>query len=194
MKRKRDRGTTYLLFISVAALILVVGLISLQPQATLLRLISRGTSLLGYCAIFLAIISAAYLQQVVRIFGRSFIQVHHVLSVAGLILITVHPLTLALESPSWRLFLPSFDSLTSFLRLGGRPAWYLLAIAALAAVWRRRMSRGWRVLHILNYVAFWLGTAHAMMIGTDFQFSAVRLAAIGMSLAVVAVFVQKRFL
>lgn len=192
MKRTGNRRLWYLVLVGITALILVSGLISLQPYGTPLNWFIRGAALLGYLAVFLAIISAAYLRQLVRFFGRPFIQVHHILSVTGLILITLHPLGVALDSATLSVFLPRFDSWTIFLQFGGRLAWYLLGIAALAAAFSKAIGHNWRVIHFLNYVAFWLATVHAVMIGTNFQYAVVKAVAISMALMVVATFIQKR--
>jgi len=85
-----------------------------------------------------------------------------------------------------------FGSLVVFLQLGGRSAWYLIAAASLAAVLREVVGRNWRVIHFLNYVAFLLGTIHAVTIGTDFQRGIVKAAPIVLALVVVATFIQKR--
>lgn len=165
---------------------------SLRPSGSPLNWFIRGTALLGYLAVFLSIISSAYMKQIYRIFGRSFIKVHHILSVAGLILVTLHPLGEALRSTSFRVFLPRFDSWRVFLQLGGRPAWYLIVAASLAAVLRKTIGKNWRVVHFLNYVAFSLGTAHAIMIGTELQHAVSRAVAVILAAVVVATFIQKR--
>ena len=64
--------------------------------------------------------------------------------------------------------------------------------AALAAVLRKTLGQNWRVIHFLNYIAFWLITVHAIRIGTDFQGDVVQLVSILMALVVLAIFVQKR--
>jgi DMSO/TMAO reductase YedYZ heme-binding membrane subunit len=192
-ERKRKRGTLYLILIGIAALILVVLLVSLgSTGATFISRFIRGTALLGYLALFLATLSSIYMRQMFQFFGRPFIKVHHTLSVSGLILVTLHPLGVAIASSSWRAFLPKFDSLTVFLKLGGRPAWYLIGAAALAAVWRKSIGQNWRWIHALNYVAFLLGTIHAIMIGTDFVSPVMRVIAGAMGAIVVGAFVQKR--
>jgi DMSO/TMAO reductase YedYZ heme-binding membrane subunit len=89
-------------------------------------------------------------------------------------------------------FLPRFDSWVIFLQLGGRLAWYLIVTASLAAALRKVVGRNWRVIHLLNYVAFLLGTIHAVMIGTDFQSGITRAASIVLGFIVIATFIQKR--
>ncbi len=192
MKREKAHRIWFLVPVGVAMLVLTISLMSLQPHPSLLSWLVRGTALLGYQAIFLAIVSSAYMKQMFRIFGRPFIKVHHVLSVAGLILITLHPIGAAVDAASVGVFLPRFDSLATFFRLGGRLAWYLLAAASLTAALRRGTGRTWRVIHFLNYVAFLLGTTHAIMIGTDFQSAPAKAVAIVLALVVVATFAQKQ--
>lgn len=192
MARKKSRYMWYLVLLAVVALVLVSGLISLQPYGTPLNWFIRGAAILGYLSVFLAIVSSAYMRQLVRFFGRSFVQVHHILSVTGLVLLTLHPLGVALDSANLGVFLPRFDSWLVFLQLGGRPAWYLIGAAALAAVLRRTIGQNWRVVHLLNYVAFLLATAHAAMIGTSFQTPIARAVLVVMALVIVVVFIQKR--
>ena len=192
MTRRRPRKTEYFALAGLVALILVSGLISLQPYGSPINWITRGAALLGYLAIFLAIVSSAYLRQLVRFFGRPFVQVHHILSVTGLILITLHPLSVAWSSMSLGVLLPRFDSWRVFLQLGGRPAWYLIAAAALAAALRSVIGQRWRAIHLLNYAAFLLGTVHAILIGTDFQQPVIKAVAIIMAIVVVATLIQKQ--
>ena len=117
--------------------------------------------------------------------------------IAGLVLITLHPLAVAWSSKSLGVFVPLFDSWLVFLQWGGRVAWYLIGIAALAALlrtsfkqqWRRQW---WRIVHMLNYLAFFLATAHAILLGSDFQSLVMRILAIVMALVLVGTWLQKR--
>ena len=193
MARMSKSGKTwYLILIGIVALILVSGLISLRPYGTPLNWLIRGAALMGYLAIFLSVLSSAYMRQIYRIFGRPFVKVHHVLSVTGLVLVTLHPLGAAIDAGSLKVFLPKFDSWGIFLQLGGRPAWYLIAAASLAAVLRKTIGRTWRTIHFLNYLAFLLVTVHAIMIGTDLQHTIVKAVSVALALVVVVIFIQKR--
>ncbi|MBN1979277.1 MAG: hypothetical protein JW918_17920 [Anaerolineae bacterium] len=170
----------------------VVALQFLQPGAPPISWVIRIAALMGYFCIFGAIVTSAYLRQMVRWFGRPFLKVHHTLSIAGLVLVTIHPLAVAWQALSLRVFIPAVDSWYSFFALGGRPAWYLLGVGALAAVLRGVIGKKWRLLHALNYLAFWLATVHGILIGTSVQNWAMRLVFGAMALGVLAVFVQKR--
>jgi len=178
------------LMLIVAAV--VVALQLLQPSAQPISWVIRTAALMGYFCIFGAIVTSAYLRQMIRWFGRPFLKVHHILSIAGLVLATVHPLAIAWQALSLRVFIPAVDSWYRFFALGGRPAWYLLGIGALVAVLRGVIGKNWRLLHTLNYLAFWLATVHGILIGTSVQNWAMRLVFGAMALGVLAVFVQKR--
>jgi DMSO/TMAO reductase YedYZ heme-binding membrane subunit len=174
------------------ALILTIAAESLNLWGTPLHGAIRGMALLGYQSVFLAIVSSAYMRQLVRLFGRPFIQVHHVVSVTGLILITLHPLGVALNEATISVLVPRFDSALAFPRLGGQLAWYAIALAALVALLRRSIGQPWRVVHMLNYIAFLLATVHANLIGTDLQHIVTRAVSTVMALVIMGVFVQKR--
>jgi predicted ferric reductase len=148
--------------------------------------------MVGYVAIFAAIVSSAYMRELYRLLGRPFLWGHHVVSISGLILIVIHPLALATETASAAVFVPKFNSWLVFWQLGGRPALYLIAVASIGALLRKRWRKSWRNIHMLNYIAFLLGTVHAVLIGTDFGQPFLRLVPIAMALVVVGVFVRKR--
>lgn len=188
----KSRKTWYLVLVGTVTLILVSILISLRPYGTPLNWLIRGAALMGYLAIFLSVVSSAYMRQMSRIFGRPFIKVHHILTMTGLVLVTLHPLGAAIDAGSLSLFLPRFDSLVAFLEWGGRPAWYLITAASLAAVLRKSIGRNWRTVHLLNYVAFLLVTIHANMLGTDLQHTIVKAVSVALALVVVVIFIQKR--
>jgi DMSO/TMAO reductase YedYZ heme-binding membrane subunit len=145
----------------------------------------------------LSILSSAYIRWLVGVFGRPFIKVHHLLSIAGLVLVALHPVGVMLDGGSASVLLPRFDSLLAFLQWGGPPALYLMGIAALTAALRRLIGKSWRTIHFLSYVAFLLATFHATMLGTEFtgggaQSVIARIVAILMAVAVAATFIQKR--
>jgi sulfoxide reductase heme-binding subunit YedZ len=189
---RKPAKSLYLVLVGIVALAVSVGLVVLQPYGTPVNWAIRVAALSGYQAVFLAIVSSNYMRQMRRRFGRPFIQVHHALSIAGLSLVTLHPLLIAWDSLSLTVFVPRFDSWRVFLQLGGRPAWYLLGLASLAALLRRKIGRPWRLIHTLNYVAFWLASVHAILIGPSFQPTVTKAVAVLMSLAIVAIYVQKR--
>ena len=190
--RKRRRGSLYLIATAAVSMAIVAGVMALQPSETPLDWGIRATAMLGLLAIFLTSISSAFMRELYQLLGRPFIRVHHLVAVAGLVLVTLHPVGVAIQSSSLRVFLPDFSSVEMFLSLGGRPAWYVIGLASLAALFRTRLKQSWRVIHYLNYVAFFLASVHAVMIGTDFGSLAMRGVTAVMASALVGVFVHKR--
>ena len=156
--------------------------------------IVRAAALLGYTALFLTILSSEYVRTMRRLFGRTFMRVHHALALTGLVLIVVHPLTYAIRIDSFSVFVPVFTPLRSFLTWASRPALYLIVLAVLAAVARKRLKNSWRIVHWLNYLAFVLVFAHAWFMGSDLNLAPVRVVMTAMAGVVVAVLVHKRLL
>ena len=192
MPSKRVKNTHYLVLGGLALVALVALVVATQPRPAPIYWLIRGAALLGYLTIFVSILSSVYLVPLVRFFGRPFVKVHHVASITGLVAMLVHPLSIAWNSGTLSVFVPRFDSLRVFLTLAGRVVWPLVAIAALAAWLRKPLGKNWRTIHYLNYLAFWLVTAHAILIGSNFQSWVMRGLAIVLALITVAVLVQKR--
>ncbi|MBN1488198.1 MAG: ferric reductase [Anaerolineae bacterium] len=189
---KSTKGVLIMVALGTVIILLAGVAILLNPVGTPMNWGVRATAIVGYVAVFLAVLSSAYMRELYRTLGRPFLWGHHVLSISGLVLLTLHPLILAIEVASAAVFIPRFDSLSLFLQLGGRPALYLMFMASLGAVLRKSWKKNWRTVHQLNYIAFLLGTVHAVMIGTDFSQPFLRVIPIAMALAVSAVFVHKR--
>jgi hypothetical protein len=104
----------------------------------------------------------------------------------AIILVTLHPVLLAIRVMTVAVFLPAFGSLYEFFALGGRLA-LILMYGALAGVFlRAAIPAGWRALHALMWVVLVLALLHGMLIGTDFRepligalFTTLTIAALG---------------
>lgn len=177
--------------VGLAVLALVVLIVSLGPRGSPSGKIVRMLALLGYTLVFLSIVSSAFTREIAIRVGRPFIKAHHIISVAGLALITLHPLAAAV-SLSWGILIPSFDSWIGVITWAGRPAWVLIVLGALAAAFRRRVGQRWRWVHVQNYVAFGLASVHGMLLGTDGATLPGRAVAAIMLATVVAVLVRRR--
>jgi DMSO/TMAO reductase YedYZ heme-binding membrane subunit len=188
--KKGKRNSWYFVLLALVSVAVVVVLFLVQPPRGVDTLV-RAAALLGYLAVFFATLSSAYLRELVKFFGRPFTKIHHIVSIAGLVLITIHPLAAAWSWSSANVLLPQFDSLRTFLTWGGPPALYLLAIATIGVLLRRRLKRRWRSIHSLNYIAFLLATVHALLLGTDGQLLGVRIVATAMALVVICVYIRK---
>jgi sulfoxide reductase heme-binding subunit YedZ len=189
---KKSKNTWVLILCGVVALLLTVGIVALDSLSTPLDGVIRAGALMGYLGVFLAALSSNYMRELTRFFGRSFIKVHHIVSVTALIALTVHTIGVAWRAGSVSTFLPSFASWQLFFTLGGRPAFWILAVTSLTALFRTAIGKNWKVIHWLNYLVFILGTIHAQLIGPNFQHIGVRIVSGIMMLVLVGVFVWKR--
>ena len=193
---KRAKRTWLLYTIGIAALVLVGGAIVARQliagQVIWISWAYRTCALLGYLCVFVASGSALYLRELVRLFGRPFIKTHHVVTVTGLILLALHGLMVSI-SLGFGVLIPKVSSWLLFFTWGGPVALYLIGIASLVALLRTSsLRKQWRYLHWLNYLAFFLATTHAILLGSEFRSAAMKAIPIVLALALVAAFVLKR--
>jgi len=153
----------------------------------------RSLALTGYLLVFLAALTASSLPAMAKTFGRPFIAVHHVATVAGLAAMVAHPLSYAAAFGSLEPLVPRAESVYDFFLWAGRPALVLFIVAVAAGALRLAFRKSWRFFHLVVYLAFILVTVHANLIGTSFTASpVVRVASWIMAAAATAVFVHKR--
>jgi DMSO/TMAO reductase YedYZ heme-binding membrane subunit len=154
----------------------------------------RLAVLYGYTSLFFATLSTVFMKELYKIFGKPFLTIHHIFAVAGLILITVHPVAFALKISKWEVFLIDISSWQSFWDLAGRPALYIFYIAAVIVLFRRKLNQKiWRVVHALNYVALTFAYIHGALIGTDFENLAILIIFTAMIVISYEVLIFKRY-
>ncbi len=181
--------------VGIAALYLGVILWSLtvsffNPLSWLLRV----CGLVGMLSLSLAALMTPFLARIRSLFGAPFLRVHHLFAASGLILATLHPVILAIETLDAAVFVPSFATPYLFFALGGRMALILLYIGLAAILLRRRLPQTvWRPLHALMYLVLLLGIIHGNLIGTDFSSPFIFLLFNGLFAATVGVFFLKRW-
>jgi methionine sulfoxide reductase heme-binding subunit len=166
----------YLLAAGIVLLYIIITLLAFFTRFTPgnpLGLIIRLSGLYGYIALSIAAIMTPFLREIYQNFGKPFLRVHHLFAVIGVALITLHPLVLLARTLSLGIFVPDLGSWEGFLRTAGRPALYLIYIAAIAALARANIQKYWRPVHALVLVALLFGLAHAILIGTDFASPAI---------------------
>ena len=184
---------TWVLFVAaIVALGVVVIIVALDVYDFPRYSIIRAAALLGYLSVFATSMSSLYMRKLSQFFGRPFIKIHHIVAVTGLLLLAVHAFFNAWYSETLAVFIPRFESLHVFLVHGGRAALLLLGLGALAALLRTRLGRNWRIIHWLNYLAFFIATFHAFSLGTDFRYLIVRIVAVFMVCLLVFSFVMQR--
>jgi len=149
--------------------ILVLVFFFLTPFSDAFNFVIRFGALFGFTSMFVATMMTPFAVQLYKIFGKPFIKMHHIYSIAGLVLITLHPVAFAIFKLDITIFLPDFSSWYGFWSLGGRLALLLIYIAVIGALLRKKFMKNWRYLHALNYVALFLAYIHGILIGSDFQ-------------------------
>jgi len=194
MSDQQLRNKRLFIYLCVALLALIIIYTLLGTRSPLAWNLARAAALFAYSAMFLAILSHEYMREMRKLFGKPFLTVHHVLAVTGLVLVVTHPTLVAVLTRDPGAFVPRFDSLRTFLLLGGRPALYLFLIGALAAVVRGRIKNVWKVIHWLNYLAFGLVFVHSWLLGTNVSKGLLKFVWPLMAVIVLAVFVRKRLL
>jgi DMSO/TMAO reductase YedYZ heme-binding membrane subunit len=177
-------------------LVVVAGIIIFflfQDRGTAVGMVARAAGLFGYFFIFLAILSSEYMIRIKKIFGRPFMNIHHHLARAGVAMILIHPAFIAHQF-GLSSFVPVFSPFMDFLRLAGRPALYMILIAVLAGLYRKRIPKKWKDIHALNYLGFVLVFFHAWLIGIDLQYGLMQAIWLAMVIIVIAVFIHKHIM
>lgn len=159
----------YIITATLSLYILVTVFFLLTPFADGLNFIIRFGALYGFTSMFIATMMTPFVVQLYKIFGKPFIKMHHIYSITGLILITIHPIAFAIFKLDITVFIPDFNSWYGFWSLGGRLALILIYIAVIGALLRKKIKKNWRIIHVLNYIALFLAYVHGFLIGTDFQ-------------------------
>jgi sulfoxide reductase heme-binding subunit YedZ len=157
-----------ILVIIVAMLAITTIIYALTPSNTVYNWLIRLFGLYGFIFLSLASIMSPFLTVLYKIFGKPFLKLHHFCAIAGLALITLHPILLAIERNSFLVFLPNFDSVLMFWTLAGRPSLILIYIALIGVLFKKKLKY-WRGTHALMYIALLMGYVHGVLIGTDFQ-------------------------
>ena len=189
-----QRRNTWVLVLVVPVVVGMSLLVQLgSPVDGWQYVLVRSLAVSGYLLVFLAALSSASLPAVAKTFGRPFIGVHHVATIAGFVAMFAHPFAYALAIGSLEIFVPRADSVVEFFRWGGRLALVLFLVAVVAALLRLTFKKRWRSFHLAVYLGFLLATVHANLIGTTFLASPiVRVVSWLMAAAATVVFVRKR--
>lgn len=163
------------------------------PYEDPFNVIVRLTALWGFLALAIATLLTPFLREIMQVFGRPFLAVHHAFAAVGLLLPTLHPVTLFIASMNPAIFIPVFSPWGRFWALAGRPALYLLYIAFAAVLLRKYIPKYWRWVHGLMYVALLFAIVHGNLIGTDFENPVIWVLFNTLFALTVAAFVLKRW-
>jgi predicted ferric reductase len=152
----------------------------------------RVAGLAGFVLLAVAAIMTPWSREIYHNFGTSFVKIHHLFALSGLILITLHPVFLAIRLMNASVFLPKFTPFYDFLIFAGRPSLILIYIAVAAILLRRFIPGSWRALHALIWVALIFGIVHGDLIGTDMENPLIFMLFNGLAVVAVGAFVVKR--
>lgn len=167
MNNETKKKLILLVILSLYAYIIILSLFSVgdNPIFYFIRLFA----LIGLLSMSIAAIMTPFAVELYKLYGKSFIKLHHLFSLTGLIFITLHPVFLAVYSANPFVFLPDFSSWLAFWELAGRPALILIYVAILAALLRKVYQKSWKLVHALVYIALIFGIVHGTLIGTNFS-------------------------
>ncbi|HEY0087552.1 MAG TPA: hypothetical protein VGB37_01845 [Candidatus Lokiarchaeia archaeon] len=191
MENQLKRYLIIALVLSSYLLILTVFL--LTPTNNAFNFVVRLCGLFGFLSISITIIVVPFAAKLYKIFGKSFIIIHHTFASLGLILITLHPIALLLLVLDPAIFIPVFSDWLTFWRLAGRPALILIYVGVLSAVLRKKISKYWKQIHMILYIAFIFGFVHGILIGTDLKKAFMLLIFLVLFVFVSYSFVLKRY-
>ncbi|MBN1801400.1 MAG: hypothetical protein JW891_07840 [Candidatus Lokiarchaeota archaeon] len=159
----------YIVVFATMMVALALGLLVGLTSEDLLQFIIRFGALLGFFCLFMATLLSALIKKLYKAFGKPFIKIHHVYSIMGLVLVTLHPIGFAISKMDLAVFIPVIYPWFEFWRLAGRPALILIYISVVAGALRKKAKNYWRYIHALNYIALIFAYIHGVIIGTDFQ-------------------------
>lgn len=164
-----SRQTAFFVLIAVFGLAVssiayfTVGLIT--PLTLTIRLLALN----GYILLAVAAIMTPFFKEITLFFRKPFLKMHHYFAAAGLLLITLHPIAVAIQAMSPTVFEPNFTSPFLFFYFGGVIALILIYLGFGAALLRRHIMAYWRYFHVLIYLALFVGVVHANVRGIDFS-------------------------
>ncbi|MBD3215328.1 MAG: hypothetical protein GF311_22155 [Candidatus Lokiarchaeota archaeon] len=157
------------LIISLFLWVIILYLLG-PPSEDIFDIFIRLGVLIGYTSMFVAALIIPFMKEVTKMFGTSFLKIHHILSLIGIILITAHPIAMAINWETLSVFLPEFSDWFTFWQNSGRIAFYIIYFAAIIGLVRKYITpKIWRFLHAFIYIALVFGYFHGLFSGTDFQ-------------------------
>lgn len=151
----------------------------------------RVTGLVGFASLFASVIFIDFLVEIDEN-GKKKLLYHHLFSIIGIVLITLHPVILAIDKANLAVFIPKFNSWMSFWKLAGSLSLILLYIGFLSGVLIRLYKKSYKLVHMIVYIALFFGLVHEYLIGTDFQNPFVTIVFVLLYLMAVYIFINKR--
>lgn len=192
MAKLKPRNT-YLFGVALAAflvLAIVILLATRLPEKPLAPM--RILAFMAYTIAYVSILGVLFSKELVQFFGRMFIKIHHVITVAALGMMVLHPVFILVGGYSLNYLLPDFTTPYNAFARNGPIALLLFAIASVAAVLRATMKHSWRPVHWLVYLAFVVASVHAALLGMNLQSLVSRLIVGLLVISIIIVYIVKR--
>jgi predicted ferric reductase len=182
-----------LLFVAISLILLLETIIISfrYPYEDSYQIGIRLTALIGFFSLFISVIMSDFFEEF-REDGEKNLTLHHFFGLLGIILITLHPVILAVYKSDISVFLPKFNSWNVFWELAGRPSLIILYIGFIGGFLLKTYKKFWRVLHMLVYISLFFGLIHGYLIGTDFQNPFITALFIIMFLISIFILINKR--
>jgi len=194
MVLKKEAGFFALIILfGLAVSLLAYSIAPTDPLTLTIRLLALN----GYISVSIAAIMTPFLKEVTLFFKKSFVRVHHYFAAAGLLFLTLLPISVFIQALNFSQFsaasfVPNFTSLYLFFFYGGIVALILIYVAFGAVLLRRKIPYYWRSIHALMYLALFVGIVHANLIGVDFSNVYIKIIFDGLFVGALAAFVLKR--
>ncbi|MBN2152394.1 MAG: hypothetical protein JW839_13160 [Candidatus Lokiarchaeota archaeon] len=182
----------YLVIAGWVALYATITVLYFQTQIQTDNGLVRLFALFGITSLLNASIMSAFTRQIYQSLGVAFLKIHHLFAIAGLVLVTLHPVSLAILY-GWQVFIPDFSSWYRFWLLAGRPAFYIVYVGVLSVLLKRLLKKHWRILHALLYVALGFGVVHGILLGQSHANPVIDGIYVGLLALMVFGFVYKRY-
>ena len=161
------------------------------PSEDVYQLGIRITGLVGFASLFVSVIFSDFFIEIDEN-GKKKLLYHHLFSIIGIVLITIHPLLLAIDKANLAVFIPKLHSWMSFWKLAGRPALILLYVGFVSGFLIRLYKKSYKLVHVIVYIALFFGLVHGFLIGTDFRNPFVTIVFVLLFLIAIYIFIDKR--
>lgn len=184
---------TVMFVVGWLVLVIVAVLLMLATGDTFASILPmRVVALIAYLTAFVTILGVLFNKELIKYFGRKFIDVHHVVSVGALALMVLHPLMTLVAGYPLSILLPDFTTLFNAFARTGPIALLLFAAASLFALLRASLKSSWRELHWLVYLGFIVASVHGSLLGANLQGTVARIVVALFALGIVVIYVVKR--
>ncbi|MEX2755219.1 MAG: hypothetical protein Q6365_007470, partial [Candidatus Sigynarchaeota archaeon] len=134
----------YLVIIGWIALYATITVVYFLTQFHSDDVLVRFFALFGITSLLNAAIMSAFTRQLYKNLGVAFLKLHHLFAIAGLVLITLHPVALTFIR-GLQVFIPDFSSWYTFWSLAGRPAVYIAYVGVVSVLLSKHINKHRRI-------------------------------------------------